>query len=306
MANVAEVTQYDAGVYQIETVDPVVGGPDGIANIQAKQLANRTRWLKQVADEVIAARGGKPSLDERLDQYDAFSSDQQMDIIALGLVAMAQAGIATREIENIRKRVLAQGTVTIKNKFVVSGFALTKSDIRALHLSRTGTVGTAASTARIDGALVSMSDNDYVVSVPQNTTSQAVTYYAYLWKNGSGVYEVAIGTTVPSNGLTLYSLTIPANDTANNLNAVTLTDLRVIQVIDGWTTSVTPSVYVPLPFTLPSADYQVAFNVESATDVTAAGVLKVSGKQVNGFTINMTGSADNVLVRWTLLNVNYA
>jgi hypothetical protein len=151
-----------------------------------------------------------------------------------------------------------------------------------------------------------MADNDYVVSVPQNTTAQAVTYYAYLWKNGGGVYEIAVSTTVPTNGLTLYSLTIPANDTANNLNAVTLTDLRVIQTIDGWTTSVTPSVYVGLPFTLPAADYHVVFNVESATDVTAVGTLKVSGKQANGFTINMTGSADNVRVRWTLLNVNYA
>lgn len=306
MANLSETATFEAGVYQIETTDPVLGGPGGIANIQAQQLANRTKYLKQFADEVQTARGGFASLDDRLDRYDSFAPDQQTDLVAGIQEALYQAAIANREVENIRKRVLAQGVVTIKNKFVVQGFVLTKSDIRALHLSQTGTVDTGISRAMIDGAVLSMADNDYVVSVPQNTTAQAVTYYAYLWKNGGGVYEIGVGTTVPTNGLTLYRLTIPANDTANNLNAVTLTDLRVIQTIDGWTTSVTPSVYVALPFTLPAADYHVVFNVESATDVTAVGSLKVSGKQANGFTINMTGSADNVQVRWTLLNVNYA
>lgn len=35
------------GIYQIETDDPVVGGPDGISNRQARELANRTAYLKQ-------------------------------------------------------------------------------------------------------------------------------------------------------------------------------------------------------------------------------------------------------------------
>jgi hypothetical protein len=47
MANVTEIVQYDAGVYQLETADPVLGGVGGIANAQAKALANRTAYLKQ-------------------------------------------------------------------------------------------------------------------------------------------------------------------------------------------------------------------------------------------------------------------
>lgn len=46
MANVTEITSYDAGIYQLETTDPVLGGVTGIANSQAKGLANRTNWLK--------------------------------------------------------------------------------------------------------------------------------------------------------------------------------------------------------------------------------------------------------------------
>lgn len=37
---------FEPGVYQLEMTDPVQGGPNGIDNLQAKQLANRTNWLK--------------------------------------------------------------------------------------------------------------------------------------------------------------------------------------------------------------------------------------------------------------------
>jgi len=47
MANLPETPQWQDGIYQIETSDPVLGGPDGISNRQAKQLASRTAYLKQ-------------------------------------------------------------------------------------------------------------------------------------------------------------------------------------------------------------------------------------------------------------------
>lgn len=46
MANLIELEQWEEGIYQLETDDPVLGGEDGIDNLQAKQLSNRTRWLK--------------------------------------------------------------------------------------------------------------------------------------------------------------------------------------------------------------------------------------------------------------------
>jgi len=42
MAYVAESQVYTEGIYQLETTDPVIGGTSGIANQQAKDLANRT------------------------------------------------------------------------------------------------------------------------------------------------------------------------------------------------------------------------------------------------------------------------
>lgn len=45
MANLPEVSQWES-VYQLETTDPVVGGAGGISNSQGKNLANRTKYLK--------------------------------------------------------------------------------------------------------------------------------------------------------------------------------------------------------------------------------------------------------------------
>ena len=47
MANVKEEKTWEEGIYQLEVTDPVVGGIDGISNKQAKQLANRTSYLKE-------------------------------------------------------------------------------------------------------------------------------------------------------------------------------------------------------------------------------------------------------------------
>jgi hypothetical protein len=46
MTDILETDSFDAGVYQIETADDVVGGVGGVANAQALALANRTKFLK--------------------------------------------------------------------------------------------------------------------------------------------------------------------------------------------------------------------------------------------------------------------
>ena len=53
MADLPESNEWIPGVYQLETSDPVLGGPDGIDNLQAKQLASRTRWLKLAIEGLL-------------------------------------------------------------------------------------------------------------------------------------------------------------------------------------------------------------------------------------------------------------
>ncbi|MDH2927366.1 tail fiber protein [Lonepinella koalarum] len=52
MANLKETAQWETGIYQLETSDPVMGGEDGVDNRQAKQLANRTAYLKEQVESL--------------------------------------------------------------------------------------------------------------------------------------------------------------------------------------------------------------------------------------------------------------
>lgn len=53
MADLPEKNEWTPGIYQLETSDPVLGGPEGIDNLQGKQLASRTRWLKDQLDKIV-------------------------------------------------------------------------------------------------------------------------------------------------------------------------------------------------------------------------------------------------------------
>ena len=55
MANLNETPVWSEGVYQLEAADPVQGGPGGIDNRQAQELANRTAWLKGQVDALAQA-----------------------------------------------------------------------------------------------------------------------------------------------------------------------------------------------------------------------------------------------------------
>jgi hypothetical protein len=55
MADLIEIVQWEDGIYQLEEDDPVLGGPGGVSNLQARMLANRTAWLKEQIEAALAA-----------------------------------------------------------------------------------------------------------------------------------------------------------------------------------------------------------------------------------------------------------
>ena len=69
MANLNETATWEPGIFQIETTTPALGGPEGPVNTAPRQLANRTRYLKEQVDTlnnaVDAAKGGATSIDAR-------------------------------------------------------------------------------------------------------------------------------------------------------------------------------------------------------------------------------------------------
>lgn len=78
---------YVAGIYRIETTDEALGGESGTANIQAKQLANRTDYLKGIVDTLEGQ-----TLDTRLDAVETTTSGFDARLDALEPVAYSGLG----------------------------------------------------------------------------------------------------------------------------------------------------------------------------------------------------------------------
>lgn len=51
MANLILTPEWTEGIYQLETSDLIIGGPDGVDNRQAIQLGKRTEWLKEEVEK---------------------------------------------------------------------------------------------------------------------------------------------------------------------------------------------------------------------------------------------------------------
>lgn len=63
MPNLPESETYEANIYQLETSDPVDAGANGngVSNLQAKQLANRSAWLRaQLLALLVGGNAGNP------------------------------------------------------------------------------------------------------------------------------------------------------------------------------------------------------------------------------------------------------
>ncbi|MGC2970401.1 gp53-like domain-containing protein [Paraburkholderia aspalathi] len=85
MANLVETARWEDGVYQFETSDPVMGGPDGVDNRQAKQLANRTVYLKAQQEAHAGAVDPHP-------QYQTQAETQVLITAAINALVAAAPG----------------------------------------------------------------------------------------------------------------------------------------------------------------------------------------------------------------------
>lgn len=89
MTNLVEApAEWVAGIYQLETNDPVVGGADGIDNLQATQLAKRTAYLKE---QVEAAQGGLTAHEAAADPHPVYLTSAEGDAKVAAAVAVLVA-----------------------------------------------------------------------------------------------------------------------------------------------------------------------------------------------------------------------
>ena len=230
------------------------------------------------------------------------------DAVGLALRDAERLGqVNWTELEKWKKQRIQQGTVTIYNKFIVSGCVVgAVPGTRNIQITASGTYSaTGYSRFFADGQLHAFDDiQSSVAAVPTNTGDAAITFYAYLLKDGDA-YKPHVDTEVPENAIRLYRITVPAGDTAADLSKVSFADERRVEPYYGTYHKSLPFAMVTLPgYTMPDApDYGVAFEVESASGgLDTVGRLQAIEKSNNGFKITASGTADNIVVRWTPVN----
>ncbi|MFC1238423.1 DUF6273 domain-containing protein [Treponema vincentii] len=81
MANLKEQAQWEDGIYQYEITDPLQGGEDGIDNVQGKQLANRTLYLKEELEQHQAADNPHKVTAEQIGAYTKQETDTKITAV---------------------------------------------------------------------------------------------------------------------------------------------------------------------------------------------------------------------------------
>lgn len=308
MSNLTEQAIWEAAIYLIKTSDPVLGGENGTSNIQAKQLANRTLWLKQFADQVNDSKGSYPNFAARLEamasDIQALGPEMQNEMVAALKFALTQAGLANHGVRALREQAQQEGMITIENRGVVRGCSVSKSSSAARNLNISDGVCFA------NGRSYSVADGVNAASVPSNTGTGAVVVHAYLHQDAGGLWRLAVtpvGTEVPVGAITIYRLTIPAGSTDAtdpNLNNVSLTDVRRLE--PNFPMMLDSPVAVMQAINMLSAnDYVLGFDVLSYDGAPCdANHILTTSRAHNGFTITLASAADTVVVRWKASKLN--
>lgn len=146
MANITETPAWAPVVDEIDTSDKVLGGPDGVINVQAKQLADRTAYLKQEVEEAAAAAG---VAGVKADQ--ALGSIEDIEVAAGSATAAAAAALAHRDAAQAAEAL----AVVARNAAQAAGaqsadnaqFAVTAAGTATLKASEAGSAATAAVSA---------------------------------------------------------------------------------------------------------------------------------------------------------------
>jgi hypothetical protein len=203
-------------------------------------------------------------------------------------------------VENLRVGPWTQaGKVTIYNKGIISGCTATKStDVqRSLNIS--------GGQYFADGTIGYVNSKSAAVVVPDNTAGFAQIAYVYLKKDGNSYnFEItALGENPPENGILLQRISVPANNTSANdpyLASVSITDVRRVEGSYPVLMNNPPEKSIMFNRRLSDTDYRVHLDISSASGPLDTNAVVVSSRAVNGMTVGITSSMDNVTINWVV------
>lgn len=107
--NISEKAQWENNVSMLTRLDKVEGGREGAANIQAKQLGNRTQYLKQAVEaySTLIKSGELPYSNQ--DEAKAAIAAGKVPEGALFSVRSENSGVWVEEFKNVNGEPVATG-----------------------------------------------------------------------------------------------------------------------------------------------------------------------------------------------------
>lgn len=286
MANLSEQSNWESGIYQIETTDPVVGGPDGISNIQAKQLGNRTKYLKDGLDQAQA-------------DLEAVGIEGQNSLWSAMELALANLGLLSKELERNQTVRHQEGIFTLYNRGLKSGCGLDKSDSSSRNLSID------AGICFMLGREIGVDAEVNAASVPSNSSDDAATALAYLYLTESDNVRLSVtelNQEAPADALVLASLAIPAGNTDvtdQYLDDVVIT--TVARSEPDWPSVQTDPAYHQYDFAkvMGGSDYHLSLDIVNYIGGQEPQLIhRTADRANNTFRVYGCGSADAVQVRF--------
>lgn len=160
MGKLTETEKWEDEVYQIETSDPVLGGPDGVSNRPQKQLANRTQWLKKQLEEANNALAGH---ERSRNHPDATLTDRGFVKLYSGVASMDETMAATPKavkiaMDNANARLAKDQNLNDVPDKAKARAALGLGDVATRYLGTTPGTVAAGNDARIIGAVQKTGD----------------------------------------------------------------------------------------------------------------------------------------------------
>lgn len=284
MANVPEQSRWENGIYQFEETDPVQGGPDGIDNLPNKQLANRTRYLRDLLQQLQAS-------------VDAVGAEGQNALWIAVENNASMSGLLEQELQRQKFVRHQEGEFVLTNRGIIRGCALAASTTATRNLN------IATGAVFMLGREWGVAAKDNAASVPNNTTEKTGTAYAYLYvgSGGMSLSVTSLNESPPAEALVVASITIPAGNTGSNdpnLGEVTITTTARREPNWPWVQSSPAYQQQDFPRVMGKSSYHLAFDVAAWDGERPTLVSHDKDRAANTFRAYLMGSADNVRVRY--------
>ena len=265
-----------------------------------QNLDQRTGALES---EVQTARGGKSSLDARLDEMEAqiegLDPETQNALISEVMESKQLIALAFKEIKKTLEMRLQEGEIIIYNRGVISGCTVSKSSTATRNLNL------ASGKFFMHGRTYSVGEMLNTAAVPANTSAVTKICYAFIWVDSNGEIHcdcTNLDEETPEYGLKIAEIIVPPGNDENSdpyLQNVNIVDARRIEP-DYPNLLINPSYKeIVLNAPIPENDYRVNFEIieyEGAKPEISSII--IDARMSNGFRIYAGCSSDKIKLRY--------